>query len=294
MRPLVDHGTGHLLVEDPSIAEYYLPAGSQWRRWSSTRNIVLPSGASTGGPARPRAWSGAGNAAAFAKYINSGYFSLVALNFTDTTALDHRITADLHRNPHYRIVEVVPYGEGPPSGAGYLRDLAIRAATVSSTGHASLEPLASTVTSAPRYQQQPGLVLPRPPDDDEKFAYIYRNLPYLATILVIGAGCLIISQVRFEMHNPALWPFMIFTATYVIYQAISLPVNFTGRGFDLAAHQARSHGWRPASYPSVDIFLPICGEPMAVLRNAWTRRRRPRHGLPRDGDGICPRRRAVR
>ena len=44
MRPLVDNSTGRLLVEDPSIAEYYLPAGSQWQRWSSTRNIVLPTG----------------------------------------------------------------------------------------------------------------------------------------------------------------------------------------------------------------------------------------------------------
>ena len=39
-RGLVDHSTGRVLVEDPSIAEYYLPAGSQWKRWSSTRNIV--------------------------------------------------------------------------------------------------------------------------------------------------------------------------------------------------------------------------------------------------------------
>ena len=49
-RGLAEHGTGRMLVEDPSIAEYYLPAGSQWQRWSSTRNIVLPSGAPTGGP----------------------------------------------------------------------------------------------------------------------------------------------------------------------------------------------------------------------------------------------------
>ncbi len=63
---------------------------------------------------------------------------------------------------------------------------------------------------------------------------------------------------------------MIFTATYVIYQAISLPVNFTGRGFDLAAHQARIDAWQPPSYPSVDILLPICGEPIEMLRNTWT------------------------
>ena len=48
LRPLAAHSTGPMLVEDPSIAKYYLPSGHQWRRWSSTRNIVLPSGASTG------------------------------------------------------------------------------------------------------------------------------------------------------------------------------------------------------------------------------------------------------
>jgi cellulose synthase (UDP-forming) len=48
-----------------------------------------------------------------------------------------------------------------------------------------------------------------------------------------------------------------------------MPVNFTGRGFDLAAHQARIRAWRPIRYPSVDIYLPICGEPIEVLRNTW-------------------------
>jgi cellulose synthase (UDP-forming) len=114
------------------------------------------------------------------------------------------------------------------------------------------------------------VVLPEPPDDDEKYAYVQRNLPYLTTTLVISAACLTISQVRFEAHNPALWPFMVFTATYVLYQVIGLPVNFTGRGFDLAAHQTRIRSWRPHCYPGVDIFLPICGEPIEVLNNTWT------------------------
>jgi cellulose synthase (UDP-forming) len=114
------------------------------------------------------------------------------------------------------------------------------------------------------------LVLPTPPDDKEKYAYINRNLPYLATTLVVSASCLIISQIRFEIHVPAPWPFLAFTATYVIYQLISLPVNFTGRGFDLTAHQARIRAWCPIRYPSVDIYLPICGEPIEVLRNTWS------------------------
>jgi Dolichyl-phosphate-mannose-protein mannosyltransferase len=116
LRPLADHGNGRLLVEDPAIAKYYLPSGSQWRRWSSTRNIVLPSGASTGTTTGIIA---AGNAATFSYYIAHGYFTYVALNFTDTTALDHGLATELHHNPDYHTIAVVPYGtEVKPVGQG--------------------------------------------------------------------------------------------------------------------------------------------------------------------------------
>ena len=128
----------------------------------------------------------------------------------------------------------------------------------------------SLVTAVERRREHPHLVLPEPPDDEEKLSYVQRNLPYLTTALVIGSACLIISQIRFELHDLALLPFLLFTGTYIIYQMISLPVNFAGRGFDLAAHQARIAAWRPPSYPDVDIFLPICGEPIELLRNTWT------------------------
>jgi hypothetical protein len=117
--PLADHSTGPLLVEDPAVAEYYLPAGAQWQRWSSTRNITLPAGTYTGGPDAAASVTSPGNAPVYANYIAEGYFSLVALNFTDTTGLDRQIAADLRRNHHYRIIQVVPYGmEIPPIGQG--------------------------------------------------------------------------------------------------------------------------------------------------------------------------------
>ena len=37
------------------------------------------------------------------------------------------------------------------------------------------------------------------PDGAEKYAYIQRNLTFLALTLVIGAACLIFSQLRFEL-----------------------------------------------------------------------------------------------
>jgi cellulose synthase (UDP-forming) len=141
---------------------------------------------------------------------------------------------------------------------------------VSITGQAAYDSSVISVTDADRQREPASLILPQPPDDAEKYGYIQRNLPYLTAMIVIGAGCLIISQVRFEVASPVPWPFMIFTATYLIYQLISLPVNFAGRGFDLAAHQARILAWQPASYPGVDIYLPICGEPIDVLRNTWS------------------------
>ena len=119
LRPLADHGSGRLLVEDPSVAKYYLPSGQEWRRWSSTRNITLPSGGSTGNAAATAGILAAGDAGTFSNYVAHGYFAYVALNFTDTTALDHSLATELHNNPDYHTISVVPYGiEVKPIGQG--------------------------------------------------------------------------------------------------------------------------------------------------------------------------------
>jgi hypothetical protein len=81
----------------------------------------------------------------------------------------------------------------------------------------------------------------------EKYSYIQRNLPYLTTVILIGSSCLIFSQLRFEAHDLALSPFLLFTATYVIYQAISLPVNFAGR----RVRPRRSPGAHPGVAPGL-------------------------------------------
>jgi hypothetical protein len=118
-RPLVDHSTGPILVEDPSIAEYYTSAGAQWQRWSSTRNIVLAGGINTGNPNTSAGVTGAGDASIYARYIKAGYFTFIALNFTDTTTLDQQLAADIRSNHHYHIVQIVPYGsEIAPIGLG--------------------------------------------------------------------------------------------------------------------------------------------------------------------------------
>ena len=153
---------------------------------------------------------------------------------------------------------------------------------------ASTGTIARPVIASDKRHLQSHLVPPQPPDDDEKYSYVQRNLPYLTTVILIGSCCLIISQIRFETQDLVLLPFLLFTGIYVVYQAISLPVNFAGAGFDLAAHQARIAAWHPPSYPDVDIYLPICGEPIELLRNTWTAVSWPHRGLPGSGASLRP------
>jgi cellulose synthase (UDP-forming) len=111
-------------------------------------------------------------------------------------------------------------------------------------------------------------ILPAPPDDREKYLYVQLQLPYLAVVLVICCLTGTVGQVWFEARS-GLWPFGVFTAVTVLSFSLALPSSFTGRGFDLAAHMRRVQAWRPARYPDVDIYLPICSEPIDILRNTW-------------------------
>ena len=92
-----------------------MDTGHNWQRWSSTRNIVLPGGSNTGGPTRGGV-VGAGDPAAYDRYIAQHYFSIIALNFADTTALDHRIATEVHRSRYYQTIDVVPYYIGTTKG----------------------------------------------------------------------------------------------------------------------------------------------------------------------------------
>ena len=246
--------------------------------------MVLPSGHSISA-----AVDQPGNPAVYARYIRRNYFSVVALDFYATRVLDHEIAADLNRNPRYRVITDVPYGTSgdytfwarvaSPFGGRTRparRMLTRPGADPPCRAHPPADAPApgrggrvSSYAASGRHRRS-CLVLPAPPDDTEKSSYAVRSLPYLTTALTISLVFVVLAQVLFEVRNPEIaWPFAFYTLIYFVYQAVSLPINFAGRSFDLDAHVARVQAWRPAAYPSVDIFLPICGEPVEVLRNTW-------------------------
>ena len=98
-----------------------------------------------------------------------------------------------------------------------------------------------------------------------------RRLWVLTLASVVSFGCLTVSQVALAQASPR-WIFGPPLAFTVVYYLVSLSVNGFTRGFDLANHQQLVRDWRPEGYPSVDVFLPVCGEPIEVLRNTWDAR----------------------
>lgn len=126
----------------------------------------------------------------------------------------------------------------------------------------------TTLAAAP-VRHRPAGVVPAPPANHEKASYAWRSLPFLTSAVTASALCIIVAQAWMEARHLVALPFAAYTLTYVIYQALSIPINFTGRNFDLRGHEIRVLAWAPRRYPSIDVFLPICGEPLELLENTW-------------------------
>ncbi|WP_442789216.1 glycosyltransferase family 2 protein [Kitasatospora sp. NBC_01302] len=145
-----------------------------------------------------------------------------------------------------------------------------------------MSPKNSTATASrrrgtPARRSQPPAwrgLLPQPPDDQEKYSYAKRHVWVLTVLSVVCFGCLAVSQFRFSSSSPWFWIFAPFLALISLDYLISLRLDSFTHDFDLRAHRRRVLRWKPSEYPSVDIFLPVCGEPIEVLHNTWTHVRR--------------------
>ncbi|HEV3383148.1 MAG TPA: glycosyltransferase family 2 protein [Trebonia sp.] len=123
--------------------------------------------------------------------------------------------------------------------------------------------------AAARSAAAPGVVLPVPPDDAEKRSYIRHG----AWILVICALVSLPLVVYSQLFLMADYHWYLFCAPFVllgaIFLALPLVTDGIGKSFDEDAHNRLASAWRPDHYPAVDVFLPVCGEPLPVLRNTW-------------------------
>jgi cellulose synthase (UDP-forming) len=124
------------------------------------------------------------------------------------------------------------------------------------------------VAEPPRPVRQ-GPVLPVPPRDDEKFRYVRRNAWVLTVFSVASFPLLLFSQIRLMLEYHWFWVYSPCVILAALFLALPLLTDGLSRAFDFGEHQRLVDSWRPAKYPSVDVFLPICGEPVDILRNTW-------------------------
>jgi cellulose synthase (UDP-forming) len=114
-----------------------------------------------------------------------------------------------------------------------------------------------------------GPVLPVPPHDGEKYRYVRRHAWILTVFSVASFPLLLFSQTRLMLHYHWFWLYLPFVVMGALFLALPVITDGLSRGFDFEEHQRLVDSWRPTRYPSVDVFLPVCGEPIDVLRNTW-------------------------
>ena len=113
-------------------------------------------------------------------------------------------------------------------------------------------------------------VLPTPPQDSEKYSYVRRHIWVLTLCMALSFPPLVYSQIRMVENSRWFIVYAPFAVFGVFCFLLSLIVNGMSRSFDLDEHKRIVAAWAPQRYPSVDVFLPVCGEPIEVLRNAWS------------------------
>jgi len=132
---------------------------------------------------------------------------------------------------------------------------------------------AATVTAVPTGVRSvpapPPLILPTPPLDSEKYAYIRRRSWILTACSLVAFPPLVVYQILLLHREHWFLFFSPFVACVILMFMLPLLTDGLSRGFDLQEHRRLIEAWHPLWYPSVDVFLPVCGEPVEVLRNTW-------------------------
>jgi cellulose synthase/poly-beta-1,6-N-acetylglucosamine synthase-like glycosyltransferase len=117
--------------------------------------------------------------------------------------------------------------------------------------------------------ERPDMYLPRPPGHREKYAYFGRPRRWVFAWLLIASGGVLYGYVhvaeRAWVVSPLMWLLLMVMVPPVV-------VNFwlrIGRPrLTLAEHQATVASYTEQG-ETVDVFLPSCGEPLAVLDNTY-------------------------
>lgn len=74
----------------------------------------------------------------------------------------------------------------------------------------------------------------------------------------------------FVQAHPALWSYGVVAAVTVLYLSMTYAVGLLGREFELKPHEILvARMIDRVESASIDVFLPVCGEPFELIQNTW-------------------------
>ncbi len=111
--------------------------------------------------------------------------------------------------------------------------------------------------------------LPTPPTDGEKYAYLQPQGRHLVGVQTLVSVTISAVLTWFFLQHAVLMPFALVTVLNIAYAAVSAATGMHRRRVDLDSHVLKVSAWRPEHYPSIDVFLPSCGEPLDVVGNTF-------------------------
>ncbi|GAB98874.1 putative glycosyltransferase [Gordonia namibiensis NBRC 108229] len=109
------------------------------------------------------------------------------------------------------------------------------------------------------------------PTDDEVYEYLGPQMRWIQLVLIAAFLLVSVSLVAFATTHVWLTPVLFVLILNVIGNTFSLLTGMNKRRVTWASHQERVTSWNPhdGRYPSVDVFLPTCGESLEILRNTY-------------------------
>ncbi|WP_035803155.1 glycosyltransferase family 2 protein [Kitasatospora mediocidica] len=111
--------------------------------------------------------------------------------------------------------------------------------------------------------------LPAPPNDQELYWYFGPQRRWVLICTSLAFVFTAATMLTFALRTPALWAFLAVLGLNVAALALSSLNSLRSRRLTRQSHEVLVRAWQPARAPSVDLYLPTCGEPLAVLENAY-------------------------
>ncbi len=130
-------------------------------------------------------------------------------------------------------------------------------------------------TRRPRPPMADDNAYPVPPTEVEKYSYLgssqHRWFFLLQVVAFIGVA---VSLVGFSTMRYWTLIFLVPLMVYAAETLLGLRTSTYARVVTLPDHQMRVELWKPPVCPSVDVYLPTCGEDLALLTNTyhWVRK----------------------